>query len=295
MKTIKKVGLIIIAVSGILLAILDVKTFAMSAGVSTNGNYSLAKKQALEQKSAVERSYNKTKTIAVFSLYLPYIYELEHTVSYFKHCGVITNPKVKENFISNVNTKYGLDLYALEYLKSKAEIGAKNKMLKQAKVKKYMLCIASYGLIIAQAFKNFGGGLSGGGIAIANETYKISSNRFYDLVGSSITDAIGHQDLRLRTEFKDIKRQINNHTCVLYGNSFKCGGVYLDISGTPKMSWGGLDWYNPQSDFAGRNDVIEIGYNKNNSYSSTQSKDRALNWINENTNNIASDLINSLF
>lgn len=294
----KLIGKILVVSAFVLimfLAFVDGNVFGMSAGVATNSDLSLAKKQALEQKRELAKTYERTKTISVFALYLPYLAEMENTIPYFEKCGVVTNPPVLKNFIGNVNTRYGVDLYALEYLKQKGEIGGHNSMLKQKKIKKYMLCVASYGLILAQAFKNFGSGLSVGGAALSAETYDTTSNGFYNLIGSSLADAIGHQDKRLKTEYRHIKNEIENNKCVLYNKNFKCGGVYLNIESSPKLTWGGLDWYNPQADFAGNNDVITVGYNKSRTFGQTQTKDRAINWVDNNTNNIASDLINGLF
>lgn len=294
-KLIGKILVVSVFILVVFLAFIDGNAFAMSAGVATNSDLSLAKKQALEQKRELAKTYGRSKTIAVFALYLPYLAEMENTIPFFEKCGVITNPPVLKNFIGNVNTRYGVDLYAMEYLKTKGELGGHNSMLKQRKIKKYMLCVASYGLILAQAFKNFGSGLSGGGAALSSETYGITSNGFYNLVGSSLANAIQYQDKRLKTEYRNIKREIKDNTCVLYNKSFKCGGVYLNIESSPKLTWGGLDWYNPQMDFAGNNDVITIGYNKSRTFGQTQTKDRAINWVDNNANNISSDLINGLF
>ncbi len=60
-----------------------------------------------------------------------------------------------------------------------------------------------------------------------------------------------------------------------------------------KLSWGGLDWFNPQADFEGQNDIITIGYGKNSDYSSNITRDRAVNWVDGIKNDIASDMLTS--
>ena len=75
----------------------------------------------------------------------------------------------------------------------------------------------------------------------------------------------------------------------------KCGGVYLDIEAYPTMDFGGLDWFDPQTDFAGQNDVIEIGYNKNSEIGIALDKALAIKHLDENTNTLTNDLLNSIF
>ena len=266
------------------------KAFAMSVGTAANSDLTVALKQALQQKREFTRKHEITKTIAVYALYLPYLAEMERTVPFFKKCAIVSRPKTLNYFIYSVQHRDGVDLYALEYLQKMGEIGAKNKMLRQRRIKKYMLCIASYGLVLGAAFHNFNNVIHGGN-GLAAETYQISANQFYNLVGASLVAGITNPSRRLRTAFKDIKNEINNNDCVLFGKSLKCGGVYLSIEGSPKLTWGGLDWFNPQADFAGQNDVITIGTGRNSDYSSTQSKDRAVNFVDSVSNSIASDIL----
>ena len=263
---------------------------AMSVGTAANNDLSLALKQALQQKREFTRKNERTKTLAVYALYLPYLAEMERTIPYFRKCGIATNPKTLNYFIHSPVHRQGIDLYALEYMQKMGEIGGKNKMLRQARIKRYMTCIASYGLILAAAFHNFGDVVSGGS-GLTAETYNVSSNQFYNMVAASLVNGIKYQSQRLRTAFKNIKSEIKDNTCVLYGKQLKCGGVYLSIDGSPKLSWGGLDWFNPQADFAGQNDVIVIGYGQNSDYSATQSKDRAINYVDSVSNSIASDIL----
>ena len=264
--------------------------FAMSVGTAANNDLSLALKQALQQKRDFTRKHEITKTIAVYALYLPYLAEMERTIPYFKKCGIVSNPRTLNYFIHSPVHRYGVDLYALEYMQKLGEIGGQNKMLRQSRIKHYMTCVASYGLILAAAFHDFNNVINGGS-GLAAETYKTNANQFYNLVGASLVAGITHQSQRLRTAFKNIKAEINNSDCVLFGKSLKCGGVYLTTDGSPKLSWGGLDWFNPQADFAGQNDVITIGYGKNSEYSATQSKDRAINFVDSVSNSIASDIL----
>ena len=263
---------------------------AMSVGTAANNDLSFAMKQALQQKREFTRKNERTKTVAVYALYLPYLAEMEKTIPYFKKCGIVTKPKTLNYFIHSPVHRQGIDLYALEYMQKLGEIGGKNKMLRQARIKRYMLCTASYGLILAAAFHNFGDAVSGGG-GLTAETYNVSSNRFYRTVAASLVSGIKYQSQRLRTAFKNIKSEIKDNTCVLYGKQLKCGGVYLSIDGSPKLSWGGLDWFNPQADFAGQNDIITVGYGQNSDYSATQSKDRAINYVDSVSNSIASDIL----
>ena len=264
--------------------------FAMSVGTAANNDLSFAMKQALQQKREFTQKNERTKTLAVYALYLPYLAEMERRIPYFRKCGIVTDPKTLNYFIHSPVHRYGVDLYALEYMQKLGEIGGKNKMLRQARIKRYMLCAASYGLILAAAFHNFGNVVSGGS-GLTAETYNIPANQFYRTVAASLVSGIKYQSLRLKTAFKNIKSEINNNTCVLYGKSLKCGGVFLSVDGSPKLSWGGLDWFNPQADFAGQNDVITIGYGQNSDYSATQSKDRAINYVDSVSNSIASDIL----
>jgi hypothetical protein len=176
------------------------------------------------------------------------------------------------------------------------ELGAKNKMIKQRKVKKYMQCVASYGLIIAQAIDNFHNSLqNGAGAVMANNIFKVSNNAFYNEVGQSLYNAIIHQSSRLKTQYNIMKYQIKHNICVIYNQSLKCGGVFLNFESTPKMSFGGLQWFDPQSDFAGINGVISIGYNKNSESGLSMDKSKSLEHLLENTNSLTNDLLNSLF
>lgn len=263
---------------------------AMSVGTAANNDLSIAMKQALEQKRSFTKKNETTKTLAVYALYLPYLAEMERTIPYFKKCGIVTNPKTLNYFIYSPVHRQGIDLYALEYMQKLGEIGAKNKMLKQRRIKRYMLCTASYGLILAAAFHNFGNSVSGGS-GLSGEVYHTTANQFQNMVADSLVSGIKSQPERLKAAFKNIKSEIKNNTCVLLGKQFKCGGVYLTIDGLPKLSWGGLDWFNPQADFAGQNDVVTIGYGQNSDYSATQSKDRAVNFVDSNQNSIASDIL----
>ena len=263
---------------------------AMSVGTAANNDLSIAMKQALEQKRSFTKKNETTKTLAVFALYLPYLAEMERTIPYFKKCGIVTNPETLNHFIYSPVHRQGIDLYALEYMQKLGEIGAKNKMLKQRRIKKYMLCTASYGLILAAAFHNFGNSVSGGS-GLSGEVYHTTANQFQKMVADSLVSGIKSQPERLKAAFKNIKSEIKNNTCVLFGKQLKCGGVYLTIDGLPKLSWGGLDWFNPQADFAGQNDVITIGYGQNSDYSATQNKDRAVNFVDSNQNSIASDIL----
>ena len=271
-------------------------SYALSVGVAANTNYHLAMNEALSQNKTISNTYEISKEISVYSLYLPYLSYLERHNRYFRRCDIINNPKTLNSFILNVQTRYGVDLYALEYLQKMGELGAKNKMIKQAKVKRYMQCVASYGLIIAQAIDNFHNSLeNGAGSVMANNVFHVSNNAFYNEVGQSLYNAIIHQSGRLRTQYNIMKRQIKDNTCVIYNKSLKCGGVFLNFEVTPKMSFGGLEWFDPQSDFAGVNGVISIGYNKNSESGLSMDKSKSLENLLENTTSLTNDLLNSLF
>ncbi len=262
----------------------------MSVGTAANNDLSFAMKQALQQKKDFTQKNERTKTLAVYALYLPYLAEMERTIPFFKKCGIVTNPRTLNYFIHSPVHRQGIDLYALEYMQKMGELGGKDKMLRQRRIKRYMLCTADYGLILAAAFHNFGNTVSGGS-GLTAETYNIGQNQFYQMVAASLVSGIKYQSERLRTAFKNIKSEIKDNTCVLYGKSLKCGGVYMSVDSSPKLSWGGLDWFNPQADFAGQNDVITLGYGQNSDYSATQSKDRAINYVDSIQNSIASDIL----
>ncbi len=274
----------------------NIKAYGLSVGVAMNTNYNLAMNEGLSQKKTIANSYEISKEISVYTLFLPYLSYLERHNHYFKKCDIVNNPKTLNNFVSGINTGYGIDLYALEYMQKKAELGAKNKMIRQNKAKKYMKCVASYGLVIAQAIDNFHNSLqTGAGQIISNNVYKIRNNQYYNMIGQSLYDAIVHQKLRYKTEFRIIKNQIKNNKCVLYNKDIKCGGVFLNLESSPKMDFGGLEWFDPQSDFAGMNGTITIGYNKNSETGLSMDKSKALSHILENTNSLTNDLLNSLF
>ena len=271
-------------------------SYALSVGVAANTNYHLALNEALSQNKTISNTYEISKEISVYSLYLPYLSYLERHNRYFKKCNIVNDPKVLNNFIGSVNTRYGIDLYALEYMQKKGELGAKNRMIRQHKVKKYMQCVATYGLIIAQAIDNFHNSLQdGAGAVMSNNVFKISNNGFYNEIGQSLYNAIIHQDGRLKTQYNIMKRQIKDNTCVIYNQSLKCGGVFLNFESTPKMSFGGLEWFDPQSDFGGTNGVITIGYNKNDEQGLSLDKDKSIEHLLDNTNSLTNDLLNSLF
>jgi hypothetical protein len=272
------------------------KAFGLSVGVAGNVNYNMAMSEALSQKKTISNSYQINKEISVYALYLPYLSYLERHNEFFKSCDIVNSPKTLNSFVSGVNTSLGIDLYALEYMQKKAELGAKNKMIRQNKVKKYMKCVASYGLIIAAAIDNFHNALqNGGGAVMANNTYKISNNQYYNMVGQSLYSGIIHQSIRLRTQYNDIRRQIKDNTCVIYNKDIKCGGVFLNLESSPKMDFGGLEWFDPQSDFGGMNGIITIGYNKNSERALSMDKNKSLSHVLENTNSLTNDLLNSLF
>ena len=283
----------------IFLTILEAESFALSVGTAANSSYNITLNQALNEKKTISRSYQINKEISVYALYLPFLAYLEQHNKYFKKCHIITNPATLNNFLSDTNeiyTKFGINTYAVDLLQKKGELGGGNHMLSQSKIKHYMVCVATYGLIIAQAFKDFNDSLhNGAGSVMANNVYRVPDNAFYNLIGESLYNAIVHQDLRLKTEFRDIKDEILGYPCELYNKSLKCGGVYLNIEANPVMSYGGLDWFNPQTDFAGGNDMIEIGYNKNSEYGISADKGKAIANLDENTNNLTNDLLNSIF
>jgi len=272
------------------------KSHALTVGVAANASYKMAMAQALSMKKSISNSYQISKTISVYSLYIPYLSYLEDTNRFFKKCSIVNNPKTLNNFVGGINTKYGIDLYAMQYLQNKAELGAGNKMFKQRKIKKYMICVAAYGLIISQAIDNFHNSLqNGAGQVLSNDVYKVSNNGFYNEVGQSLYDAIRHQDGRFKTEFNLIKRQIKDNKCVLTGKNIKCGGVYLSLEASPKMSFGGLEWFDPQSDFGGENGVIEIGYSRNAENTMSADKNKSIEHTAENTNSLTTDILHSLF
>ncbi len=271
-------------------------SYALSVGVAANTNYHLALNEALSQNKTISNTYEISKEISVYSLYLPYLSYLERHNRYFRRCDIVNNPKTLNSFISGVNTRYGIDLYALEYMQKKGELGAKNRMIKQRKVKRYMQCVATYGLIIAQAINNFHNSLQdGAGSVMANNVFKVSNNAFYNEVGQSLYNAITHQSGRFKAQYNIMKYQIKHNTCVIYNKDIKCGGVFLNFEATPKMSFGGLEWFDPQSDFAGVNGVITIGYNKNSESGLSMDKSKSLEHLLENTNSLTNDMLNSLF
>ena len=279
--------------------ILTSMCYGLSVGTAANSSYSITLNQALNEKKTISRSYQVNKEIAVYTLYVPFLAYLEMHNRYFKKCHIITAPPTLDSFLSNQNeiyTRYGINTYAVDLLQKKGELGGGNNMLSQSKIKHYMVCVATYGLIIAQAFADFNNSLhNGAGAVMSNNVYHVPNDSFYNLVGGSLYNAIVRQNLRLKTEFQTIKNEILNYPCVLYNKSLKCGGVYLNIENYPVLSFGGLDWYNPQSDFAGANDMVEIGYNKNAEMGLTADKGKAINHLDENTNTLTNDLLNSIF
>jgi len=187
-------------------------------------------------------------------------------------------------------------MYALEYAQKMGELGANNRMLKQRKIKHYMTCVAAYGLIISQAIDNFHNSLQdGAGQVLSNDVYKVSNNSFYDEIGQSLYDAIRHQNGRFKAEFDIIKKQIKNNKCVIVDSDLKCAGVYLGLKTSPKMSFGGIEWFDPQNDFGGENGVIEIGYSKNSENSLSADKNKSIEHTAESTNNLTTDILHSLF
>jgi hypothetical protein len=159
-----------------------------------------------------------------------------------------------------------------------------------------MLCVAGYGLVISQAFKNFNNSLhNGAGSVMSNNVFRVSNNSFYNLVGESLYNAILSQSVRLKKSFDIIRSEIKNSQCVFYNKSLKCGGAYLDIEAYPTLNYAGLDWFDPQTDFAGQNDIIEIGYDKNSEMGIALDKALAIKHLDENTNNLTNDLLNSIF
>lgn len=281
------------------LFVLATSSYALSVGTAANSSYNITLNQALNEKKTISRTYQINKEISVYSLYLPFLAYLEQHNRYFKKCHIITNPATLNYFLSSQNsiyTRFGINTYAVDLLQKKGELGGGNSMLSQSKIKHYMLCVATYGLIIAQAFEDFNNSLhNGAGAVMSGNVYHVSNNSFYNLVGEGLYNAIVHQDLRLKTEFENIKNEILEYPCFLYNKSFKCGGVYLNIENFPVLSYGGLDWFNPQTDFAGSNDMIEIGYNKDSEMGLTADKGKAIDNLDENTNSLTNDLLNSIF
>lgn len=298
-KSIIQTFLLILGLSLLILlfVLLVKKSFALSVGTSSSANLSIAEQQALSKKQDISNKYERTETIGVYSLFLPFLSNLEYSNHYFKKCGVVTNPPVLNDFLRHsVNTQFGLDEYALDYIQKSGQIGRKNKMLDQKKIKNYVMCVATYGLVISQAFKTFSHKLNGYGSAIASQVYNVPDNQFYNQIGSSLVDAMRHQDKRLKTTYNDLKRDVKTHTCVLIDRNIKCGGVFLNFfSGTSTLSFGGIEWFDPSKDFAGRNDIITLGYSNSHSNERSLDKHRAVNWTTDNSANINSDLFHGLF
>ena len=273
--------------------------YALSVGTAANSSYNITLNQSLNEKKTISRTYQINKEISVYTLYVPFLAYLEIHNRYFKKCHIITAPPTLNSFLSNQNeisTRFGINTYAIDLLQKKAELGIGNNMLSQSKIKHYMLCVATYGLIIAQAFADFNDSLhNGAGSVMSNNVYHVSNNSFYNLVGESLYNAIIRQNLKLETEFQIIKNEILNYPCALYNKNLKCGGVYLNIENYPVLSFGGLDWFNPQTDFAGANDMVEIGYNKNAEIGLSADKGKAISNLDENTNTLTNDLLNSIF
>lgn len=265
---------------------------ALSFSAATGGSYDQARKQAQSERREFQHTYSRTETLTAYALYIPFLSEMEKTVPYFRKCGLISHPKTLNDFIYSPVSNAGVDVYALEYMEKMQELGASNKMLRQSRAKRYMLCTAAYGLIVAQAFKDLSAGVTAQGAALARETYRVPAGSFYVAVASSLMDAMRSQSPRLKYEYREIKREINNNACVLYSKSLKCGGVFLNFEGSPKLSFAGLDWFNPQAEFAGRNDIIEIGYRKDETSALEQSRERAINYTAKIDAAVASDFIN---
>ena len=273
------------------------RAYALSLGVSSNANLSIAEQQALAKKQDISNDYKRSETIGVYSLFLPFLTSLEYHNPYFEKCGIVTNPKTLNDLLKHsVNTPFGLDTNALQYIQSSGQIGRKDKLLSQRKIKRYAMCLATYGLVVSQAFKTFTHRLNSYGSALSDQVYKMPNNVFYNQIASSLIDAMQHQDLRLKTTYDDIKKDIKDHTCVLIDRNIKCGGVFVNFfSGTATLSFGGIEWFNPSKDFAGRNDIISIGYSNSNSNERSLNRNRAVNWTDDNAANINSDLFHGLF
>ena len=273
------------------------RAYALSLGVSSNANLSIAEQQALAKKQDISTDYKRSETIGVYSLFLPFLTSLEYHIPYFQKCSIVTNPKTLNDLLKHsVNTPYGIDTNSLQYIQSSGQIGRKDKLLSQRKIKHYALCLAVYGLIVSQAFKTFTHRLNGYGSALSNQVYKMPNNVFYNEIASSLIDAMKNQDLRLKTTYDDIKKDIKDHTCVLIDRNIKCGGVFVNFfSGVATESYGGIEWFDPSKDFAGRNDIISIGYSNSNTNERSLNRHRAINWTDDNAANINSDLFHSLF
>jgi hypothetical protein len=276
---------------------LNSRAYALSLGVSSNANLSIAEQQALAKKQDISTDYKRSETIGVYSLFLPFLTSLEYHIPYFQKCSIVTNPKTLNDLLKHsVNTPFGLDTYSLQYIQSAGQIGRQDKLLSQKKIKNYALCLATYGLIVSQAFKTFTHKLNAYGSALSDQVYKMPNNVFYNQIASSLIDAMQHQSLRLKTTYDDIKKDIKNHTCVLIDRNIKCGGVFVNFfSGVATESYGGIEWFDPSKDFAGRNDIISIGYSNSNSNERSLNRHRAINWTDDNAANINSDLFHGLF
>ena len=276
---------------------LNSRAYALSLGVSSNANLSIAEQQALAKKQDISTDYKRSETIGVYSLFLPFLTSLEYHIPYFQKCSIVTNPKTLNDLLKHsVNTPFGLDTYSLQYIQSAGQIGRQDKLLSQKKIKNYALCLATYGLIVSQAFKTFTHKLNAYGSALSDQVYKTPNNVFYNQIASSLIDAMQHQSLRLKTTYDDIKKDIKNHTCVLIDRNIKCGGVFVNFfSGVATESYGGIEWFDPSKDFAGRNDIISIGYSNSNSNERSLNRHRAINWTDDNAANINSDLFHGLF
>ncbi len=277
----------------------NVRAYALSVGTAANSNLEVALNRALNEKKTISNTYHINKEISVYALYLPFLAYLESHNPAFEKCKVVTNPKTLNYFLSSdagINTPFGINTYAVDLFQKKAEFGMRNKMLSQKKTKKYMLCVAGYGLIISQAFKNFNNSLqSGAGQVLSNDVYHVNNNNFYNMIAQSLYNAIISQGGRIKAEYRIIRQEIKNSQCVYYGKSLKCGGVYLNMESYTVMSFGGLDWFNPQTDFGGQNDIIEIGYNKDSETGLNLDKSLAIKHLDENSNNLTNDLLNSIF
>ena len=69
-----------------ILLILIKSSYALSVGVAANTNYHLALNEALSQNKTISNTYEISKEISVYSLYLPYLSYLERHNKYFKKC-----------------------------------------------------------------------------------------------------------------------------------------------------------------------------------------------------------------
>ena len=202
-RSIAVFALLLMFIFMLYLTVVEVESsFALSVGTAANSNLDIALNRALNEKNTISKTYQINKEISVYSLYLPFLSYLESHNPYFKKCGVVTRPRVLNDFMSSgagINTRYGINTYAVDLMQKKAVFGMKNKMISQKKVKRYMLCVAGYGLVLSQAFKDFNNSLhNGAGSVMANNVYGVPNDAFYNLVGESLYNAIVSQSERIK-------------------------------------------------------------------------------------------------